>query len=608
MIQGPSYYSQQKPYIPSAIYRPLQAPQTIPGFSISAYNYPASYSAPFLSRPNLPVSYPRVGHRSSYPQRQALPQQSFRVNSKPTYTRLATEPDRTSDLGLQNWILGGVSLALLGGTLYWLTKKSPDNVSDNKPSSKPLEDVFLDGNSDSIPTSQESEEPQTDTALKPLIAQSEGREALNSSQTSTVSRTKALSKKTDLFVPKSQSLSTQVKFEPVIAVQYKPTEAELEEMLTAIQGGDTETVNKLLAKGFSPNQILNERKFTPLCQAADHQQHEIVNTLLQYKADPNFAPSNFGSPLIRAVMKGNSDIVRALLAKGAEVDLSLRMYGNIDTAIKCAAWEGNPEVFQLLLDAGADPQVSSFRSDLYSDNSDRPIIIAVMQGHHEIIKKLSNYQLNQDLVWFAIKTAATDGTPEVVQTLAEDCIPDEYQRRAALEYVFRRSSQSRNFPNLLRSEYLRHAWGDDYMLGWTLDYDMEDNLKLLLETGLNPNHNFSSGKKPLDGAQSYKAAALLLQYGATTELESTKRKLPGFLKDACNANDVESAQIFLEQGVGHPDEGRGSIEPSETVDYKNYRKVVMALLKQSVQRHGGMSHPLGHLFRERRNTRNLTSS
>lgn len=83
-------------------------------------------------------------------------------------------------------------------------------------------------------------------------------------------------------------------------------------------------------------------------------------------------------PLYWAAQKGNSEVVRLLLASGAQVDLP-DLYGC--TALHAAAFEGHEETAELLLSNGADPNERD-------DDQWTPLHAAVLRGHEKLIRLL----------------------------------------------------------------------------------------------------------------------------------------------------------------------------------------------------------------------------
>jgi uncharacterized protein len=79
---------------------------------------------------------------------------------------------------------------------------------------------------------------------------------------------------------------------------------------------------------------------------------ELALALLDAGADKDDEAKN-GSPLICAASHGDADVVRVLLDAGADVNLT---DSPPDTALRLAAAFGQPEVVDLLVAAGARPQ------------------------------------------------------------------------------------------------------------------------------------------------------------------------------------------------------------------------------------------------------------
>jgi uncharacterized protein len=118
--------------------------------------------------------------------------------------------------------------------------------------------------------------------------------------------------------------------------------------------GETDRVAALLDDDPSRANAVASDGFTPLGLASFFGHPEAVRLLLAKGGDPNLAARNSTrvAPLHSAVAGGNVEIVRELLAHGADVharqDLGF-------TALHGAAVEGNDEMIGLLLAHGADP-------------------------------------------------------------------------------------------------------------------------------------------------------------------------------------------------------------------------------------------------------------
>lgn len=118
--------------------------------------------------------------------------------------------------------------------------------------------------------------------------------------------------------------------------------------------GDVGRLRELLAEDTARANAVASDGFTPLGLAAFFGHADAAQLLLASGADPNLPAQNATkvAPLHSAVAGGKFEIVRMLLANGADVharqDLGL-------TALHGAAFEGTEEIIRLLLDHGADP-------------------------------------------------------------------------------------------------------------------------------------------------------------------------------------------------------------------------------------------------------------
>jgi ankyrin repeat protein len=89
---------------------------------------------------------------------------------------------------------------------------------------------------------------------------------------------------------------------------------------------------------------------TPLLQAITHHQPETALLLLAAGANPNGHGELSASPLIQAAFAGQSGVVKALLAKGVDVDQEWRG----ERALSAAVINGHLETVSVLLAQGAN--------------------------------------------------------------------------------------------------------------------------------------------------------------------------------------------------------------------------------------------------------------
>ncbi len=123
----------------------------------------------------------------------------------------------------------------------------------------------------------------------------------------------------------------------------------------AVRVGDLKTVKKFIEEGVpvdKPDARLNStiKDETPLMIACEKGNVEIVRYLISKGANVNAKDSLGGTPIILATVKGHVEIVKILISKGADVN-AVDIDGN--SALWCAAEFDYPEIYKLLKEAVA---------------------------------------------------------------------------------------------------------------------------------------------------------------------------------------------------------------------------------------------------------------
>ena len=90
-------------------------------------------------------------------------------------------------------------------------------------------------------------------------------------------------------------------------------------LYAAAEAGNVEEVNDCLEKGGNPNYAGEEG--TPLHRAAHNGHVDVIRALVAGGADVNAGPKKFErTPLHEACMRGKLEAVKELIAKGADPD------------------------------------------------------------------------------------------------------------------------------------------------------------------------------------------------------------------------------------------------------------------------------------------------
>lgn len=96
---------------------------------------------------------------------------------------------------------------------------------------------------------------------------------------------------------------------------------------------------------------------SPIGEAAKIADAEILELLIDAGADPNWASREGQTPLMTVARTGRTDAAQVLLDAGAEVN-AVEQWGG-QSALMWATSQNNPDMVELLLDHGADPDMKS---------------------------------------------------------------------------------------------------------------------------------------------------------------------------------------------------------------------------------------------------------
>jgi hypothetical protein len=122
----------------------------------------------------------------------------------------------------------------------------------------------------------------------------------------------------------------------------------------AIEKGDVATVKTLLDKGVNPHEVANcgsgNDPTTPLLCAVKFDQPVVINYLIDKGANPNEVYYTF-TPLSMAASYNKNRIAKVLLERGANPNVSAPY---VDKPLKLAAYKGNIDLMKLLIANGAD--------------------------------------------------------------------------------------------------------------------------------------------------------------------------------------------------------------------------------------------------------------
>ena len=145
----------------------------------------------------------------------------------------------------------------------------------------------------------------------------------------------------------------------------------------AVKNENKGLVQLLIDHGANVN-VQDVHGCTPLFNAAYRGNFEIVQILINHKADPN--SGKYGTPLIIAANWGYTEIVELLIKSGA--NLNKKEAVELHTALMEAAKNGHKKIVQLLIDAGADVNAEGW------NKNHTALKLAEVHGYTEIVEIL----------------------------------------------------------------------------------------------------------------------------------------------------------------------------------------------------------------------------
>ncbi len=165
---------------------------------------------------------------------------------------------------------------------------------------------------------------------------------------------------------------------------------ERQALHTAVRAIELETVRRLLRQGADVNEkapIIGspDDAHTPLMIAARQGYEDIVRELLAAGANPHIVDWLMkATPGHKAAYMGHPGVLRLLVEHGG-LELDAQGPYNGYTALHDAIWHGHTEAAQVLLDAGA-------MLDLKGHEGYTPLEMAKAYGYHEIVTRLEAKQ------------------------------------------------------------------------------------------------------------------------------------------------------------------------------------------------------------------------
>ena len=148
----------------------------------------------------------------------------------------------------------------------------------------------------------------------------------------------------------------------------------LDQLFKGVLQGDVPAVTNLLDRGLDPN-TADQDGVSILMMAARLGHRDLVRALVARKANVGARSPHGDTALMFASLKGHLEIARLLIDQGAQVNQSEWQ------PLHYAAFEGRAEIIRLLLDRGAN-------KDAIAPNGYTSLMLSVRGGHLEAVREL----------------------------------------------------------------------------------------------------------------------------------------------------------------------------------------------------------------------------
>ena len=301
-------------------------------------------------------------------------------------------------------------------------------------------------------------------------------------------------------------------------------------LVKAAQEGDIEQARELLERGADPNGSYKFNLF-PLHEAAARGHIEMVRLLLAKGANINAYKSG-DTPLCEAAKKGHTEVARLLLAKGADVN----GYKNYDGKYlhPPLSYAKTQEMVELLLARGAAVQGGELRyahskeagalellisrgANVNFPKDDPPIFWIIRKGNVELLRLLISKGAD-------VNTKAHSGRTPLHYSAAE------LGRLEMLKLLLSRGADVNAKNDYLETPLHRAA--------------NVDVVRLLVRAGADVNAKDKYLKTPLHKAANADVAKFLVAQGANARAEDKNNHTPLYY-----AKSRESVEFFLSKGV-----------------------------------------------------------
>ncbi|XP_077297918.1 uncharacterized protein LOC143919459 [Arctopsyche grandis] len=175
---------------------------------------------------------------------------------------------------------------------------------------------------------------------------------------------------------------------------------------------NTESSKMLLEKGFDPNEP-DKNGDTPFMIAVRWRKRDLIELLLDYGANPNIRNKKGDTPLIESVEYLGIETLKVLIER---VDLNMT-HINGETALYRSVSYELPDIFNLLLEKGADPTIGNVNKYTVIHNI---VKLGKLEQFQSILKKGINLNICNADGFSLLHYAVNNTSIEILQLLLDE--------------------------------------------------------------------------------------------------------------------------------------------------------------------------------------------
>ncbi|KAL8920307.1 MAG: hypothetical protein Q9172_004567 [Xanthocarpia lactea] len=329
--------------------------------------------------------------------------------------------------------------------------------------------------------------------------------------------------------------------------------------------------------------VQDEEYGSPLYAAASEGRTDVASELLRHGADVNFKGGDHLRALNAAAYFGHTDIVQLLLEKDIEVDPDDDYF--LGSALAAAARHGHIDVIRLLLRKGWD--VNRIPKTNYS-----ALVVAATYGHAEALQALLSVGVGESSRVKALEAASEKGKIEIVEKLLTYDPPLRHQDAFHLAAKYGRDDILRLLQKRGTSrELLNRALYD------AVDQERQTTVDVLLKFGADPNAEGEEyGNALIAAAFDCTEGIVKSLLGHKANVNTQHNKYGNALQVAASFGNLVIAQLLLDHGAHVNTNAVGDYGSAlQAACYSGNKKLVELLLQWGAEvnaRGGEYEYPI----------------